>query len=79
MLDNEVVKNAVDGKYTEFSDAVKKELKTKMSNHEVSKKHVSNFDKIQNMKDIFKQISTLGKEEENPEPVKEPEPAKEEE
>jgi len=58
MLDATVINNAVDKKYTEFSDAIKNELKTKMINHETSKKYASEYDKIQDMKQMFAKIGS---------------------
>jgi len=58
MLDATVINNAVDKKYTEFSDAIKTELKTKMINHETSKDYASDYDKIQDMKQMFAKIGS---------------------
>lgn len=58
MLDSTVINKAVDKKYTEFSDAIKAELKTKMINHETSKQYASDYDKIQDMKQMFAKIGS---------------------
>lgn len=57
MISNDVLQLAVDSKFTEFSDAIKLELKQKLANHETSQKYTSEFDHIQKMKDIFKMAS----------------------
>lgn len=56
-LDQEVISKATDKKYSEFSDAIKAELKTKMANHPDAKQYASDFDKIQDMKNMFAKIS----------------------
>lgn len=57
----EALKDAIsaagDGKYTEFSNAVKQELKNKLANSPEAKKFASDFDEIQRMKDLFAQVS----------------------
>lgn len=66
-----ILDNAKDKKYSEFEDAVKQELKNKLSNHPEIKKYSDDYEKIQSMKDLFKQISKepepepTGKEEED--------------
>jgi len=62
MLDNKDIDNAVEKKYSDFSDAVKTELRTKMANHDTSKQYASDYDKIQDMKDLFSQINTTTEE-----------------
>lgn len=59
-LNKDVINTALNGKYSEFSDAIKQELKTKMSSHDVSKNYCSEYDKIQNMKELFSKISNSG-------------------
>jgi hypothetical protein len=49
-------------KFTEFSNAVKQELKQKLSNHKVTKKYVSDYDKIKQMKDSFAKIANTNKQ-----------------
>jgi len=56
-MDSNVIDLAINKKYTEFSDAVKAELKSKISNHDISKKYTSDYDKIQQMKNIFSKIN----------------------
>ena len=53
------LKAAQGKKYTEFSKAVKQELKSKLANHKVTKQYVSDFDKIEQMKKSFEQIKNL--------------------
>jgi len=59
-LDKTIIDSAVDKKYTEFSDAVKTELKAKLSNHSDVKQYANDFDKIQHMKSIFAKINNTG-------------------
>jgi hypothetical protein len=58
-----ILKSAEDKKYTDFSNAVKQEMKTKLSNHPTIKKFTNDFDKIQQMKSAFKKINTDFEEE----------------
>jgi 5'-deoxynucleotidase YfbR-like HD superfamily hydrolase len=60
-VDNKVLNLASDKKFTEFSKAIKQELKNKLSNHKEVKQYVSDYDKIQQMKDSFAEISKIGK------------------
>lgn len=53
----EIIKLATAGKYTEFSDIIKEELKTKLSNHEVMKNYSNSVEQIKKFKDQFKAIS----------------------
>lgn len=61
-LNNTVINKALEKKYTEFSDAIKTELQTKMTNHPDSMKYASDFDKIQDMKQMFAKISNPSEE-----------------
>lgn len=56
MLDKTVIDKAVDKKYTEFSDIVKAELHTKLTNHEASIAYAQEYDKIQKMRSQFAAI-----------------------
>ena len=56
-LEQEVLDLAADKKFTEFSNAVKQELKNKLSNQKDIKQYVSDFDKIQQMKQQFAAIA----------------------
>ena len=56
MLDNNTIDLAMSKKYTEFSDAIKSELKSKLSNNDYVKKYTSDFDKIDQMKSMFAKI-----------------------
>ena len=64
-LEQETLDAAKDKKFTEFSDAVKQELKNKLSNHSKTKEYVSNFDKIQQMKDSFTKIANISNKKED--------------
>ena len=57
-LETGVIDSAVNKKYSEFSDAIKTELKTKLANNSDIKKYVDDFDKIQQMKTLFAKINT---------------------
>lgn len=50
------IRFAADKKYTDFSNAVKTELKQKLSDHSTIQNYKSEFERIQNMKDLFSQI-----------------------
>jgi len=76
MLDKDVLTTANDKKFSEFSKAVKQELHNKLANHKVTKQYVSDFDKIQQMKKSFAEISKSQTSEEPKEPE---EPKKQEE
>ena len=54
----DIVQLAGDKKYTEFSNAVKQELLNKLGNSPEIKAYTSEYDRIQNMKSLFKQISS---------------------
>ena len=54
---NTIIRSAEEKKFSEFSNAVKQELRNKLSNHPVSKQFASDFDKIQSMKSAFAQIN----------------------
>lgn len=55
----DIVQLAGDKKYTEFSNAVKQELLNKLGNSPEIKTYTSEYDRIQNMKSLFKQISSM--------------------
>ena len=57
-LETKIIDSAVDKKYTEFSDAIKSELKTKLGNNSDINQYKDDFDKIQQMKTIFSKINT---------------------
>ncbi len=57
-MEIDVIDNAIDKKYTEFSDAIKQELSNKMNNNADIKQYKSDFDKIQDIKNIFAKINT---------------------
>lgn len=63
MLDNNVIDNAVGKKFSEFSDAIKAELKGKLSNHEVIDNYVKEYDSIQAKKQAFSDINNMNSEE----------------
>ena len=56
-IDQSTLDAVKDKKFTDFSNAVKQELKQKLSNHKDTKQYVSNYDKIQRTKDLFNQIA----------------------
>lgn len=55
-----VMQYVADKKYSEFSNAVKQELLNKLSNSPEIKNYTSEYDKIQQMKDLFSQINSVG-------------------
>ena len=57
MLDNETLQNAKDKKFTDFSNAVKQELRSKLASNSVTKDYTSEYDRLQQMKDVFSQIT----------------------
>jgi hypothetical protein len=61
-LDKTVIDKAVDKKYTEFSDVIKTELYNKMSKHPDAVKYAADYDKIQDMKQMFAQINGQSEE-----------------
>jgi len=68
-LEQDTIDNVKDKKFTDFSNAVKQELKQKLSSHKGTKEYVSDFDKIKQMKDSFAKISKINQENNEPEPV----------
>lgn len=50
------IKFAMDKKYTDFSTAVKTELKQKLATHPEIETYKSDFEKIQDMKNLFSQV-----------------------
>lgn len=57
-MDIDVIRSASDKKFTDFSDAIKQELKSKLANHSTVQNYTSEYDRIQNMKSLFSQINT---------------------
>lgn len=62
-LDVNVIKMAVDKKYSEFSDAIKSALHSKLSNHVDIQSYANEYDRIQSMKNDFSNIVSKGQEE----------------
>lgn len=56
-MDKYDIENAIEGKFTDFSKAVKDELHSKLSSHEISVDYKTQFDSIKNMKQQFTNIS----------------------
>jgi hypothetical protein len=61
-LDSTVIDMAVNKKYTEFSASVKTEIQNKLTNHPISVKYAGEYDKIQQMKQVFSQINGQSEE-----------------
>lgn len=57
MLTNTTIDAAIEKRFSEFSDAVKQELHTKLSSHEVITNYVAQFGNIRNMKNAFAEIN----------------------
>ena len=51
---------ARDKKYTEFETAIRKELKSRISNNPEVQEYKSAYDNIQHMKSLYKQIQDSG-------------------
>lgn len=52
-----IISYAVDKNYVDFSAAVKQEMLNKLANSSEMRNFTSEFDKIQQMKNLFSQIS----------------------
>ena len=61
-LDTNIINSAANKKYTEFSDAIKAELRAKFAEHPVSKKYASDYDSIHTMKQMFAEINAHAEE-----------------
>jgi hypothetical protein len=59
MLDANVITSATNQKYTEFSDAIKAELGSKMSNHPDCVDYADKIDTINSMKTLYADINKL--------------------
>jgi len=57
MLTQNDIKSAIDGKFTDFSNAVKKELTNKLSAHEDVVAYKSEFDRVTDLKKSFAEIN----------------------
>lgn len=57
MLEPDVLQIAAEKRYTDFSNAVKQELANKLANNPTIQDHVSEFDRINNLKAVFAQIN----------------------
>jgi hypothetical protein len=55
-MDSSVIDKAVEGKYTEFSREIKKELYKRMAAADVSMEYAREYDKIHSMKRDFSDI-----------------------
>lgn len=53
------VQMAVNGQYSEFSDAIKSSMKQKMASHEVTTKYTQEYDRYQDLKQKFAEIADL--------------------
>lgn len=62
MINTKDIDNAVGKHFTDFSDSVKRELFSKLSNHQEIKKYTKEIDSIHKMKSTFNQINTMSKE-----------------
>ena len=60
MEDINFMQAVADKKYTEFSTAVKQEMLNKMANNSDMKNYTSEYDRLQNMKNLFAQINKAG-------------------
>lgn len=62
-LDVNVIKMAIDKKYSEFSDAIKTALHSKLASHADVQSYSNEYDRIQTMKSDFSNIVSKGSEE----------------
>jgi hypothetical protein len=67
MLDNNVITSATTQKYTEFSDTIKAELGSKMTNHPDCIDYADQIDKINSMKTLYTDINNLSNVSDTPE------------
>ena len=61
-LDVNVIKMAIDKKYSDFSDAIKTVLHSKLSSHADVQAYSNEYDRIQSMKSDFSNIVSKGQE-----------------
>ena len=61
-LDNDTINLAINKKFTDFSEKIKSELKSKLVNNEVIQKYTNEFDNIQQMKSAFAKITQANSE-----------------
>lgn len=57
MLTSKTIDAAQEKKFSEFSDAIKQELHSKLSSHEEITNYVQQIDNIRNMKNSFAEIN----------------------
>ncbi len=57
-MNTEILRDAENKKFTEFSNAVKAELKQKLASRPEVQTYMSSYDKIQQMKAAFSKINT---------------------
>ena len=57
MLTQNDIKNAISGKFTDFSKGIKKELTNKLSAHEDIAAYKSEFDRVTGLKKSFAEIN----------------------
>jgi len=57
-LDTNVIELAINKKYTDFSNAIKTELHSKLAAHDSASKYANDYDKIQQMKSNFAKINS---------------------
>ena len=57
-MTTDILRSAENKKYSEFSAAVKQELKNKLANNDTITSYISDFERIQQMKAVFSKINT---------------------
>jgi hypothetical protein len=57
MLDSNDLQAAGEKRFTDFSNAVKQELNNKLQSNPIIQANVSEYERIQQLKDIFSQIN----------------------
>lgn len=56
-MDTNIFRSAENKKFSEFSDAVKQELKNKLGDNKTVKSYNDDFERIQQMKTVFQKIN----------------------
>lgn len=62
MINTQDINNAIEKHYTGFSDSVRRELFSKLANHQEIKTYTKEIDGIHDMKSSFSEINKMSKE-----------------
>lgn len=55
----DIINLAKEGRYNDFANEVKEQLKTKLASNEVVSSYIKEVEKIQSQKEIYKSISEV--------------------